>query len=116
MKTAVKIKSVKNMENVLQLFQELKAEDVEFHPDENFNNYVNRRTDTPSYTKPEARLRNRLMREAFAVCAAAGVDIYAFGMRAIGRAAELGEARAHVAHAAGHRGLRPRGGRAGRRL
>ena len=41
---------------------------VNFHPDEDFCNYINLRTHEPSFTKDEVKLYNRLMDESFEVC------------------------------------------------
>ncbi len=42
--------------------------DVNFHPDDDFADYVNRKDGTPTFTKEEAVLYNRLMDEAFKAC------------------------------------------------
>lgn len=52
------------------------AEDVSFHPDDDFNVYKNFKENTPYYSKQEADVRNNLMSMCFEVCEKEGVDIY----------------------------------------
>lgn len=56
-------------------------ESLNFHPDEDFKNYINLETELPSYTATEADLRNQLMNQAFGVCERKGVDIYQIGLQ-----------------------------------
>ncbi len=49
--------------------QLLEKESLNFHPDEDFKNYIQIETKLPSYTKEEAHLRNSSMQSCFAVCA-----------------------------------------------
>jgi hypothetical protein len=49
---------------------------VNFHPDDDFNDYINLETEKPTYTKDEADFRNELMNQCFAVCEKNGFDIY----------------------------------------
>ena len=52
------------------------AEDLNFHPDDRFEDYINYETKEPTYTKEEAMLRNRLLEQAFDVCDKDNADIY----------------------------------------
>jgi hypothetical protein len=49
---------------------------VNFHPDDDLNEYKNLDTNKPTYTKEKADFRNELMNQCFAVCEKNGVDIY----------------------------------------
>lgn len=52
---------------------------VNIHPDDDFADYVDMQTNTPTFTQDEAFLANNLMDESFKVCEEAGVDIYGIG-------------------------------------
>lgn len=49
---------------------------VNFHPDDDFTDYISLDGQTPTFTDEEVILYNRLMEESFDACEAAGVDIY----------------------------------------
>jgi hypothetical protein len=78
--------TIRTIQDVLQFHRALWAEGLNYHPEEDFFNYVN--TDKldefgehpPSYTHEEATLRNALLDQAYAVCEAAGVDICSVGL------------------------------------
>ena len=53
---------------------------VNFHPDEDFANYICIADKTPTFTKEEVDIYNRLMDESFDVCDEAKVDIYEIGI------------------------------------
>lgn len=53
-------------------------ESVMFHPDENFNVYININNNEQSFTKEQADKRNDLMEQCFSVCEKENVDIYSF--------------------------------------
>jgi hypothetical protein len=57
----------------------INEESLNFHPDEDFRNYIHLETGLPSYSIPEAILRNRLLSECFQTCEKEGVDIYQIG-------------------------------------
>ena len=67
---------IKTIEDVKLFANHILNEGVSFHPDDDFNDYVNFKTNTPSYTPVEAEVRNNLMNECFEKCNQAGVDIY----------------------------------------
>jgi hypothetical protein len=51
-------------------------EGLNYHPDDDFNNYVNTETGEASYTPEEALLRNELNEQCFEVCDQNGADLY----------------------------------------
>lgn len=71
------IQTIKTIEDVKVFFNDLLEESLNFHPDEDFTNYINCQTREDTYTKEESELRNRLMDEAFVVCEQNNICIYA---------------------------------------
>lgn len=59
----------------------LEKESLNFHPDEDFENYINLNSQLPTYTKEGAEMRNRLMEKSFMVCEQTGIDIYQIGFQ-----------------------------------
>ena len=72
------INSVKEVEKFFQYLVEERK--LNFHPDEDFINYVSYSSGERTFTDEECQLYNRLMDERFDVCKKAGVDIYEVGM------------------------------------
>jgi len=70
------IQEIKIVEDVNTFFNELLAEDLNFHPDDRFEDYINCRTKEPNYSEDEADLRNHLLDQSFEVCDKYGADIY----------------------------------------
>ena len=70
------IKEIKTIEDVMVFFEQLIDEDLNFHPDTPFEDYINCETRKPSYTKDDAELRNLLLDQCFDVCEKDGIDIY----------------------------------------
>ena len=70
------ITKIETSEDVKAFAKQLIAEGVSFHPDDDFNDYVNFKENKPTYTKEEADFRNGLMNKCFEVCEKEGVDIY----------------------------------------
>ena len=70
------ITKIETNEDVRAFAKQLIAEGISFHPDDDFNDYVNFKENKPTYTKEEADLRNDLMNMCFDVCEKEGVDIY----------------------------------------
>ena len=70
------LKQIKTTKDVVAFAKQLIKEGVNFHPDDDFNDYINLETEKPTYTKDEAEFRNELMNQCFAVCEKNGVDIY----------------------------------------
>ena len=59
---------------------------VNFHPDDDFADYISLDDQTPTFTDDEVILYNRLMEESFDACEAAGVDIYELGLQELEKA------------------------------
>jgi hypothetical protein len=74
------ITEISTLDNVKEFVVQLIAEGLNYHPDDDFENYVNIETGEPSYTTTEASLRNRLNIQCFVVCESAGADIYDISM------------------------------------
>lgn len=70
------IQQIKTIEDVKTFFQQLLAEDLNFHPDTPFEDYINGETRHPTYTYVEADIRNKLMEQCFDVCDEVNIDIY----------------------------------------
>lgn len=72
----------KTVQEVKEFFKYLVNErKLNFHPNDDFANYVSYDEKTPSFTKEEVDVYNRLMEESFKVCDATGVDIYEIGLQ-----------------------------------
>lgn len=69
-------KQIKTTKDVVTYAKQLIKEGVNFHCDEDFKNYINLKTNVPTYSTEEAELRNELMNQCFAVCEKNGVDVY----------------------------------------
>lgn len=72
------IKSVADVEQFAKLLVE---EGSNFHPDDDFTEYVNYKTGEPTYTPEEAEHRNSLIEQAFEVCEKEEQDIYSVMQR-----------------------------------
>ena len=70
------ITKIETTDDVKAFAKQLITEGVSFHPDDDFNDYINLKENKSSYTKEEANLRNELMSNCFEVCEKEGVDIY----------------------------------------
>ena len=68
---------IETVDDVKAFAKQLIAEEVSFHPDDDFNNYVNFKKNISTYTREEADFRNGLMNQCFEVCEKDGFDIYA---------------------------------------
>ena len=68
--------------DVKAFFQHLVEERmVNFHPDDDFAEYISHDDKTPMFTDEEVTIYNRLMEESFDACEKAGVDIYNLGIQ-----------------------------------
>lgn len=73
--------------DVKAFFHHLVAErKVNFHPDDDFADYISLDDQTPTFSDEEVAVYNRLMDESFDVCEAAGVDIYELGFEELQKA------------------------------
>jgi len=72
----------KSVEDVKAFFHHLvDRRKLNFHHDDDLEDYVSYNEKTPSFTKEEVDVYNRLMEESFKVCDATGVDIYEIGLQ-----------------------------------
>jgi uncharacterized protein YxjI len=69
---------MKTVDDVREFFQSLVAQGVSFHVDDDFTTYTNK-DGSPCFAAEEGKALNTKMEEAYAICDAAGVDIYAIG-------------------------------------
>ena len=77
--TASHITSVKDVEVFFHhLVEERK---VNFHPDDDFADYVSLKDHTPTFSDEEVGVYNRLMDESFDVCDKSNTDIYEIGIK-----------------------------------
>jgi hypothetical protein len=72
----VDLQEIKSIEDVKTFAAQLVSEGTNFHPDEDFEEYVVIGTGEPSYSKKEATLRNKLLDQCFTVCEKEGACIY----------------------------------------
>lgn len=70
------ITKIETIEDVKLFAKQILNEGVSFHPDDDFNDYENSKTNMPCYTAEEAEIRNNLMNQCFEVCNKADIDIY----------------------------------------
>lgn len=70
------ITQICTLDDVKAFAMKLTRENVAFHPDDDFNDYVNFKTGLPVYTEEEAISRNLLMNSCFELCDKLNVDIY----------------------------------------
>jgi hypothetical protein len=67
---------INNHQDIIAFARQLVREGVNFHPDEDFKNYINLKSSKPTYTNDEAELRNALMSQCFIVSEENKIDIY----------------------------------------
>ena len=71
------IKEINTIEDVkLFAFQLVNEENLSFHPDDDFSDYINLNTKEPLYSAEEVSELNILMDKCFILCEQAEVDIY----------------------------------------
>jgi hypothetical protein len=70
------INKIQSLEDVKAFSKLLIAEGVSFHPDDDFNDYVNFKENKSFYSKTEAEARNNLMNDCFDVCNREDIDVY----------------------------------------
>ena len=54
---------------------------LNFHPDDDFADYISLDDQTPTFSDEEVAVYNRLMDESFDICDTAGVDIYELALQ-----------------------------------
>ena len=67
---------INNLSDVKAFSKALIMEGTNFHPDDDFRNYIIIDSGKPAYTLQDAEFRNTLMDKCFSVCANEKVDIY----------------------------------------
>lgn len=70
------ITNIETIEDVKTFVKQLVQEGVNYHPDEDFTQYINIHTDNPTYSVEEAAIRNELNYKCFDLCEQVGEDIY----------------------------------------
>lgn len=70
------ITNILTIADVRLFFKQLITEGVGFHPDDNFKDIINFRTQQPFYNSIEAEKRNILMDKCFQFCNKEGLDVY----------------------------------------
>ncbi len=72
---------IRSIEDVKSFFHHLVDErKLNFHPDDDFADYVCYEDKRPSFTGKEVSVYNRLMKESFDVCEKANEDVYEIGL------------------------------------
>ena len=70
------ITEIKSIKDVELFAYQITKEGVSFHPDDDFNDYINFSTAEKYYNNEDINLRNKLMNQSFRVCSNLNVDIY----------------------------------------
>lgn len=71
---------IKSIEDVKAFFHHLVDErKLNFHPDDDFADYIRYEDKAPSFTEEEVSVYNRLMEESFEVCEITNADVYEIG-------------------------------------
>ncbi len=70
------IDKIEKIDDIKLFAKQIINEGVSFHPDDDFNDYVNLKSNAAIYTKEEAEKRNELMNRCFVLCDKEGFDIY----------------------------------------
>lgn len=71
------IKEINTIEDIkLFAFQLVNEENLSFHPDDDFSDYINLSTNEALYSAKEVSQLNELMDKCFILCEQAEVDIY----------------------------------------
>ena len=75
---------ITNIDEVRAFFQYLVNErGCNFHPDDDFAEYVSNADGSPTFSKEEIASFNRLMDECFTVCAESNESIYDIGLEVL---------------------------------
>ena len=75
---------VETVEDVRAFFEYLvNKRNCNFHPDDDFAEYVDDETQEPIFNNSEVKLYNRLMDECFAVCAESNHSVYDLGLEVL---------------------------------
>ena len=72
---------IKSVDDVKAFFHHLVNErKLNFHPDDDFADYICYEDKTPCFSEQEVLVYNRLMEESFDVCEKANLDVYEIGL------------------------------------
>ncbi|MDI1324239.1 MAG: hypothetical protein PSV36_15920 [Algoriphagus sp.] len=86
------IHSIHSISEVEDFFIHLiEKESLNFHPDDDFKNYINLDTQLPSYSVEEAEFRNKLMEACFEICDQEESDIYQIGLKILFDKLKIGQ-------------------------
>lgn len=70
----IKIETIEDVKRFAFLLKTVHK--LNFHPDEDFENYIDYKTNQPSFTSEQCKAYNEAMEMCFDVCEYNGVDIY----------------------------------------
>jgi hypothetical protein len=73
-------KKVSDLRSVRKFFEELVENNVIFHCDESFHDYVNFETNENTFSFKQAEKLDELMNECFSICESKNKDIYELAM------------------------------------
>lgn len=74
-----KIETIEDVEQFVRyIYEDL---EVNFHPDDDFNDIVNYETGEKSFSKDKADMYNKLVEDCFKVCDKNDVDFYEIALR-----------------------------------
>lgn len=83
---------IKTVEDVKLFFRHLVNErQLNFHPDDDFTNYIDRKSQSLLFTKDEAKKYNKLMELCFGICKRENADIYEIGFKELSHAVGLND-------------------------
>lgn len=74
--------AIRNPHDVEEFTRMLVREGVTFHPDTDFNDYINIHSGKLTFTKKEAATLNQTLQKCFEVCESNSVDIYEIALEA----------------------------------
>lgn len=75
---SIKIESIQDVKSFFQILHQVYQ--LQFHPDDSFEDYVSIETGAATFSKVEAKYLNELMNKCFEVCEEAHEDIYLVGL------------------------------------
>lgn len=86
------IKKINTIEDVkLFAFQLVNEENLSFHPDDDFADYINLQTRESVYSEEEVQFLNQQMEKCFDICEQFGADIYELMGQPLFEKMKLGE-------------------------
>lgn len=73
---------IKTVEDVNLFFHHLIYDrKINFHPDDDFSDYIKNEDNFPAFSSEEVKIYNQLMDESFDVCEKSNIDIYGIGLQ-----------------------------------